>query len=113
MTSTEQQATTLRKARSKGPTPHLYLEGGGMVTRCDDPEIARPLMVDAWIEVYGLIELDSEEDAAELFPIDRASVQRGRVVPCDCGDCSWTWHPVREGATGRGITTAVVWLETR
>lgn len=99
------------------PRAHLWVEGGGMVTRCDDVADARHLIINKYIrESIGLrpSQLDQEgtREVERLFRASDARVERGRVVPCDCGDCAWRWMPFpadRQNAKGPGITTAVCW----
>jgi hypothetical protein len=99
------------------PKPHLMGEGGGIVTRCDDPIVARPLI----LREYARVELDtrwSELDAAaqaeveDRFPLAKARVEQGRVnvTHPDISDgYTWWWYSLPAGSTGRGVTTAVVW----
>lgn len=96
------------------PRAHLWVEGGGMVTRCDDVEVARRRIIPKYLrdEFGSLVEDEDRADADALFRASQARVERGRVVPCDCGECSWRWMPFppdRQNAKGPGITTAVVW----
>lgn len=108
-------------SRRKGPTAHLWLDDGGMVTGCDDPAIARPLLLAELADSYGYAADDPEFvlDHGDAFPVDAAKVQRGRVVPVapdswqrDEG-FAWLWLPLPADRAGRGVTTAVVWQVTR
>jgi hypothetical protein len=99
------------------PKAHLWVEDGGMVTGCDDPAVARPLLLARWYEGPGPDELDDPDDA-DLFPLDKVTVQRGRIVPvgpqsAEADEYAWLWKRLTDDATGRGVTTAVVWQETR
>jgi hypothetical protein len=98
------------------PRAHLLNEGGGLVTRCDDPERARDLLIREY--AYGVLgfrlsELNAEdrEYVDNLFPLRGASVQRGRinVVAPDRDEVAWWWMQLAADAKGPGITTAVVW----
>jgi hypothetical protein len=102
------------------PRAHVWLEDGGMVTGTDDAAVARPLMLDAYYD--GAVDEEVEHDAeyvAGLFPVEAATVQRGRIVPTGPDSSErdegyvWLWKPLPDDAKGRGVTTAVVWRETR
>lgn len=105
----------------KPPTAHLWTDGGGQVVRCDDPAIARPLMVDAYVEEHFLCPddydapTDYDAELAELFPLNKARVEQGRMLgalpnsAAAAEGWSWAWYP----DTGRGTTTAVVWSDNR
>ncbi len=95
------------------PRAHLWVDGGGMVTRCDDPEVAQGFIIRKYLRdaIGGLILDEDREDAKAAFPIGTARVERGRVVPCDPdADYRWLWKgDLPMDAKGPGITTAVVW----
>lgn len=92
-------------SRSRPPVPRLYTDGGGVVTRCTDPEEARRLLL---AEYRAEIDDEADEDS---FPLDRAIVTRGRIVNClpgsygDGEGWAWQFHP----GTGRGSTPAIEW----
>lgn len=88
------------------PRVHPFSEGGGMVTRCDDPRVALELMLE-YQEEEGY--LDAGE-AREAFTLESAKVSKGRiVVQPPGGDYAWMWHALPDSASGPGVTTAVVW----
>lgn len=90
------------------PKAHLYNWGeGAIVTRCDDVERARALAIERYRRKID----DEPGEAEERFPIDGATVQRGRVnvMDPDLTDFSWYWQQLPDDAKGPGITTAVVW----
>lgn len=97
------------------PRAHLWVDGGGMVTRCDDVEVARRLIVGKYLrDEFGSSATDEDkQDAERLFSVQGATVERGRVVPQDPeSGYSWLWYPLRgdrQHLRGPGITTAVVW----
>jgi hypothetical protein len=102
------------------PRAHIWLEDGGMVTGCTDPTVARPLIVDAYYD--GAVDEEVEHDAeyvASMFPVEQAKVQRGRIVPVGPESAQrdegylWLWLTLPDDAKGPGITSAVVWQETR
>lgn len=95
-----------RKFRGR-PKVHLFREGGGMVTRCDDPEAARALLIRKQTHEYG----DDLGDAKAMFAEGKGRVERGRinVVAPESDDVSWWWMRLDDNAKGPGITTAVVW----
>lgn len=98
--------TEKRKFRGP-PRAHLWEDGGGMVTRCDDVERAAQRIRAKYRHVEGA----SQEEAEEMFPIGKAVVQRGRCQPDWTRTYSWVWHPEEAHAKGLGVTTAVVWYE--
>lgn len=77
-------------------------------------------MVEAWIEQgreYGALLGDEEPDTGDLFPLEQARVERGRILGALPGSWieaegwSWAWYPVDH--PGRGVTTAVTWSADR
>lgn len=96
--------------RRRGPRAHVWVEEGGMVTGTDDPAVARPLLLDAYVNERGE---EDPERLARLFPIESAEVSRGRIIPAPADDeCAWRWFALDADATGRGVITAVVWQVT-
>ena len=109
------------KRKFRGPPKaHLFdWDGseGGMVTRCDDPAIARPMLLRKYArEVFEstLDELDQQDRAQveAMFPEGKGEIQRGRVNVIDpmSGEIyTWWWMRLDDNAKGPGVTTAVVW----
>lgn len=101
-----------RKFRYR-PKAHLWIEGGGMVTRCDDIAEAQALIVAKYlrVEVGSLVDDIDRHVATQMFSPERAVVQRGRinVVAPESDEVSWWWMALPADAKGPGITTAVVW----
>lgn len=101
--------TEKRKFRGP-PRAHLFDwdgEEGGMVTRCDDPERARSLLISKYRR-----DVDDEPGLAELmFPEGKGEVQRGRVnvIAPNRDIYTWWWMTLDKNAKGPGVTTAVVW----
>ena len=94
-----------RKFRGR-PRAHIYLYGdGGLVTRCDDVEQARDLLIRKL--VYQGYDRD---EAEEMVDVDRLRISRGRImVQTPESEYSWLWYPESADAVGLGITTAVEW----
>jgi hypothetical protein len=99
------------------PVPHLFMEGGGLVTRCQDVEQARLLLRELATEgedpcdcdVPGCDECIYQDG---LFPAKEAHVGHGRIVPAQPNDpdgYTWWWRS-GDGQPGqRGVTLAVWW----
>jgi hypothetical protein len=103
-------STERRKFRGP-PRAHLWIDGGGMVTRCDDPARAAEIIQRKYLrdEIGSAVEPEERWAAEAVFPVSRGVVERGRVQPDFTGVYSWVWYPVPDHAKGPGITTAVVW----
>lgn len=94
------------------PTPHLFSDGGGIVTGTHDIAEARRLVAD--------LKIDGDDDryviaaASRMFRTREARLETGRIIPIapDMQDwmdgCTWQW---RDGYKlgKRGVTKAVVW----
>lgn len=95
-----------RKFRGR-PKAHLYDWGeGALVTRCDDPAQALPLV----LALYRRDIQDEEGEAERVFRIENARIERGRInVIAPGGEYEWWWMALPDDARGPGITTAVVW----
>lgn len=104
-------------SRRKPPAAHTWADGGGMVVRCEDPEMARPLMVEAYREEHGQADPDDGPEDDELFPVSKSRVERGRMLGALPGSWieyegwSWAWYP--DDREPRGTTLAVVWSTDR
>lgn len=91
---------------------HLFVEGGGLVTGCDDIVKARRAIVEEWIDIHGMYDdRESTAEASRCFRARNAKVQVGRIVPA--GPDNWegyTWFWRTGYKLGKpGVTTAVVW----
>lgn len=106
----------------KRPTPHRFLEGGGVVTRCQDVRTARRLLVEEYLEdKFGVFLDDANRDsdwreyvaeASREFAAHKARVGHGRIVPAQPGNhegASWYWHPGMGKPGQPGVTMAVWW----
>lgn len=106
---------------SKGPTPHLFTDEGGVVTRCQDVRLARLLLVEASLEIegYSLDDIVRDSDWREVvvqvsrrFRARDARVGYGRINVARSDDwdgASWYWQDVAPDRRGHGITPAVWW----
>ena len=105
----------------KKPNPHLFNEGGGLVTRCQDVRVARRLLVKKWLDEEVGLDFDDPEQVAQCredialasarFRPHHAHVGHGRIVPADPyePDVTWWWR-AGDGHLGqRGVTPAVWW----
>lgn len=110
--NTESHFHETEKRKFRGPPrAHLWVDGGGMVTRCDDREVAAQRIQAKYLraEFGSALDPEDRETAERLFPASKAVVERGRIQPDFTGTYSWVWYPVPSHVKGHGVTTAVVW----
>lgn len=99
---------------ARKPKAHLFLEGGGIVTRTHDKVTAQRLIVDEYLDSVGGYD-DGEEmlSAYRLFSLRGADLETGRMVPeapeaREFSGYSWWWRSgYKPGKPG--VTRAVVW----
>lgn len=98
------------------PRAHVFLDGGGVVTKTHDVERAQRLIIAEHLSYYGELGESEEELRDEVYPLDGASLVYGRIVPADPGvrqseGYTWFWRQFDGPGpwVGRGITRAVKW----
>lgn len=102
------------------PRPHVFSEGGGIVTGTHDVKVARRLIVELYLEEVEMVNLPLDPDdydgrvrvaeASHLFSVGAAAQEVGRIVPTGADPYEYAWFWRSGYALGKpGVTRAVVW----